>query len=91
MPSTAAATERIKAWQCIGCGKIDAHQPCIGICQDQKVDLVHACDYDRALARTTELESLVGLLAHTTPRAGEWEHSWRLLQERARGLLQSTP
>jgi len=90
MPSTAATTERIKAWQCIGCGKIDAHQPCIGICQDQKVDLVYACDYDRALARTTELESLVSLLARTTPRAGEWEHSWRLLQERARGLLQST-
>jgi hypothetical protein len=80
-------TERIKAWQCIGCGKIDAHQPCLGICQDQKVDLVYAYDFDRAMARTAELETLVRLLAHTTPRAGEWEHSYRLLQERARCLL----
>jgi hypothetical protein len=55
--SAATTTERIKAWQCIGCGKIDAHQPCIGVCQDQKVDLVYAYDYDRALARTAELES----------------------------------
>jgi hypothetical protein len=85
--SAATTTERIKAWQCIGCGKIDAHQPCIGVCQDQKVDLVYAHDYDRALARTAELESLVSLLAHTTPREGEWDHSYRLLQERARGLL----
>lgn len=81
------ATERIKAWQCIGCGKIDAHQPCIGVCQDVKVDLVYAFDHDRALARTAELESLVSLLAHSTPREGEWEHSYRLLQERAKALL----
>jgi hypothetical protein len=85
--TAAATTERIKAWQCVGCGKIDAQQPCIGICQDQKVDLVYADDYDRLLARTAELETLVRLLAHSTPRAGEWEHSYRLLQERARGLL----
>jgi hypothetical protein len=87
MQSAAATTERIKAWQCIGCGKIDAHQPCMGICQDQKVDLVYASDYDRLLAQTAQLETLINLLARTTPRAGEWEHSYRLLQERARGLL----
>jgi len=87
MHQAAKAIDRIKAWQCIGCGKIDAHQPCIGVCQDQKVDLVYAFDYDRALSRTAELESLVSLLAHSTPREGEWEHSYRLLQERARALL----
>ena len=80
-------TERIKAWQCIGCGKIDAPQPCIGICQDHKIELVHAGDYDRLLAHTRELETLVRMLAQTTPREGEWERSYRLLQERARGLL----
>jgi hypothetical protein len=77
----------MKAWQCIGCGKIDAPQPCIGICQDQKVELVYADDYDRLLARTGELETLLRMLAQTTPREGEWERSYRLLQERAQGVL----
>jgi uracil-DNA glycosylase len=27
----------VKAWQCVGCGKIEAPQTCIGICQDRKV------------------------------------------------------
>jgi hypothetical protein len=27
----------VKAWQCIGCGKIEAPQACIGVCQDRKV------------------------------------------------------
>ena len=80
-------TERMKAWQCIGCGKIDAPQPCIGICQDHKVELIYADEYDQLLARTQELQSLLRMLAQTTPRAGEWERSYRLLQERARRLL----
>ena len=80
-------TERLQAWQCIGCGKIDAPQPCIGICQDRKVELVYADEYDQLLARTQEAQALLRMLAQTTPRAGEWERSYRLLQERARRLL----
>jgi hypothetical protein len=80
-------TERMKAWQCIGCGKIDAPQPCIGICQDRKVELVYADVHDRLLARTSDLEAVVRMLAQTTPREGEWERSYRLLQERAQGVL----
>jgi hypothetical protein len=80
-------TERIKAWQCIGCGKIDAHQPCLGICQDVKVDLVYAGDFDRLLARNRELEALVLMLAQVMPRDGEWERSYRALQRRAQALL----
>jgi hypothetical protein len=26
-------TDYVKAWQCIGCGKIEAPQTCIGVCQ----------------------------------------------------------
>jgi hypothetical protein len=29
------SAERIKAWQCIGCGRIEGAQPCIGICEDR--------------------------------------------------------
>lgn len=65
-------TNRIQAWQCIGCGKIDAPQPCIGVCQDRKVELAGADDYDRALARIGELEGVLCMLARATPRDGEW-------------------
>ena len=32
-------SEHTKAWQCIGCGRIEAPQTCIGICEDCKVEL----------------------------------------------------
>ena len=80
-------TERIAGWRCIGCGKVDAPQPCVGVCQDRNVELVLAGDYDALLARTRELESTLALIARITPREGEWEASWRALQERARHVL----
>ena len=80
-------TERIAGWRCIGCGKVDAPQPCVGVCQDRKVELVLAGDYDALLARMQELESALALIARITPREGEWQASWRALQERARQVL----
>lgn len=80
-------TERMKAWQCIGCGKIDGPQPCIGVCQDRKVELVYADTYDILQSRADALEALLRTLAQTTPREGEWERCYRGLQERARRLL----
>ena len=44
-------SEHIKAWQCIGCGKIEAPQNCIGICEDRKVELVYASEHEDAMAR----------------------------------------
>ena len=70
----------MKAWQCIGCGRLEAESACIGICQDRPVELVYASDY-------VELERLVRQLAHTSPREGQWEQSYRALQKRARELL----
>ncbi|HEX6005035.1 MAG TPA: hypothetical protein VFZ14_13690 [Burkholderiales bacterium] len=88
-------SERMTAWQCIGCGRIEAPQPCIGVCQDRKVEFVYAGDYDETLAelgrvrdQTDALAAFVRQIAHTTPRAGEWEHTYRALQERARRLLE---
>lgn len=92
--SEAGPVEHIRAWRCIGCGKIEAPQPCIGICQDVAISLVDADAYDdtEALARgvrceVAELSTLVRRLAFTTPRDGEWERSYRALQDQARGLL----
>ena len=83
--------EYVKAWQCIGCGKIEAPQTCVGICQDRKVEFVYAHDHREAMARAqiqvAAMESLVRQIASTTPRQGEWERSYRALQERARHAL----
>lgn len=84
-------TEYVKAWQCIGCGKIEAPQTCVGICQDRKVEFVYAQEHREEIAhlqnRARALELLVRQIALTTPREGEWERSYRALQQRARLAL----
>jgi hypothetical protein len=89
-----AMTERVTAWQCIGCGRIEGAQPCVGICQDRKTDFVYASDHDEVLAqlalarqRAEALAALVRQLACTTPRKDEWERTYRALQARARQTL----
>jgi len=89
-------SERMTAWQCIGCGRIEGAQPCIGVCQDRKVDFVYASNHDEVLAQlaiarrqTEALATVVRQLAGTTPRDGGWERSYRALQARARGALAS--
>ncbi len=86
--------ERIAAWQCIGCGRIEGAQPCIGICQDCRAGFVHAADYDEVCAqlellrgRAEILIAVVRQLACVTPRSGEWERSYRALQVRAQQAL----
>jgi hypothetical protein len=73
-------TERIKAWQCIGCGRIEATATCLGICQDVPITVVSAADYDA-------LRGFLTQLVRTRPRDGEWERTYRAMQERARRLL----
>lgn len=87
-------TDYVKAWQCIGCGRIDAPQNCIGVCEYRKAEFVYAFEYEQVVAQATAaqrradaLEALVRQLAVTTPRAGEWERSYRALQEQARRAL----
>ncbi|MEO8103628.1 MAG: hypothetical protein ABI790_13970 [Betaproteobacteria bacterium] len=84
-------TEIVKAWQCIGCGKIEAPQQCVGVCQDRKIEMVYVQDHHAALAHTLSrvdaLESVLRQIVATTPRNEEWERSYRALQERARHAL----
>ena len=84
----------ITAWQCIGCGKIEAPQTCIGVCQDRKVEFVYAAEHEKTLAELARarrqaslLEALVRRLAHTHPHRDEWEHSYRALQAQALSTL----
>ena len=89
--------ERIVAWQCVGCGRLEAPQPCVGVCQDRKVTLVPADAYDAALARLNDaearlaaLESLARRMALSTPRNGEWEKSFRALRDEARRAMRQS-
>jgi hypothetical protein len=66
-------TEYVKAWQCIGCGKIEVPESCIGICQDGKVQFVYAFEHEEALSQLgiarrplNALGTLVRRLACTT-------------------------
>lgn len=87
MANESATTGRVKVWECIGCGRIEFPQPCIGICQDRKVEFVYASEHDEVLVQARALEALVRRFACTTPRAGEWERSYRAFQDQARRLL----
>jgi len=87
-------SEQFTAWQCIGCGRIEAPETCIGICQDRKVELVYASQHKMALEQLTkatlERERLVALLrrlAFTTPRNDDWKGAFRKFQEEARSCL----
>lgn len=78
--------ERIKVWQCVGCGRIDGPRPCVGICRDEKVEYVLAAEHERALQALIRLARTIAL---TTPREGECARHWRALQEEARRALAS--
>ncbi|HET9033331.1 MAG TPA: hypothetical protein VFN25_10550 [Dokdonella sp.] len=84
----------IPAWQCIGCGRIEAPQTCIGVCQDRKVFLVPMTDYQEALDTIQQLlgeidsmQRVLTRLACSTPREGQWEVSYRAAQVEAKALL----
>ena len=95
-------SEYVKAWQCIGCGKIEAPQTCVGVCQDRRVEFVYADEHRGAIAqlqhelarersRAAKLAALVRQLAGTTPHPGEWERSYRALAAQASRLLATLP
>jgi hypothetical protein len=86
--------ERLTAWQCIGCGRVESTQPCIGVCQERKTEFVYAADHDAALVQllcargqVQQLAELLHQLAHTMPREGGWERTYRAMQARAKQAL----
>ena len=91
IPQSADEVERIHGWRCIGCGKVDAPRPCIGVCQDRKCELVLAGDYDALLALAKRQAAVLSLIAAVTPREGEIAATWSALQRRARDVLAHSP
>lgn len=91
---TETAPGYVQAWQCIGCGRIEAPQPCIGVCRDRKVLLVGRDEHDAALAEIARLQNALAAAASrlsrfgsATPREGQWEASYRALQVQVREVL----
>jgi hypothetical protein len=89
-------TETLKAWECIGCGRLESSQPCIGVCRDRPVELVYAAEHARVLEQLTQaehraaaLEAIVRHLAWTSPRPGRCDETLTALRGRARELLAS--
>ena len=83
----AGMIDTIDAWQCIGCGRVIAERPCIGICTDKRVELVQAADYAALAWRVEQLEEVLKLIAHVSPKPDKLEASWAALQQRARQVL----
>lgn len=77
----------MKAWQCIGCGRIESDATCLGICEDVPITVVSASEYDAARRELDALRLFLQQLVHSSPRDGAWERSYRAMQERARRLL----
>lgn len=91
---TRAEARRVSAWRCRGCGRVEAPQPCIGVCSDQRVELVDAQDYETALAQLKRLEveherlvQFIRMVARNKPHEDCWEKSYRHLQELAEEAL----
>ena len=88
--------EVIEGWRCIGCGRVEASRPCVGICQDRRARLVELDNFvaalDRAessVARAAALEAFVRLVAATRAKPGGEEATLAALQIRARAALAS--
>lgn len=77
----------LQGWRCIGCGKVEAPQPCIGVCQDRPFRFVAVEAHESLQHRIAALEAVLALIAHTTPHAYKLPASWQALQQQARDAL----
>jgi hypothetical protein len=87
-------TDYLQVWQCVGCGRIEAPQTCIGVCRDRKVLLVGKDDYEQARAEADALRAQLAAIharllrfSVATPHAGRWEAAWQALQAQLREVL----
>jgi hypothetical protein len=74
--------------------RTEAPRECLGICVRDRVQFVSATDYDEvagmfadAVQQVAELSTVVRQFAGVTPRAGEWDRTWRALHSHAVSVL----
>jgi hypothetical protein len=90
----AEGVEVIEGWRCIGCGRVEASRPCVGICQDQRAQLVELEHLVAAVelaeiseARASALASFVRLVATTRAKPGGEKATLAALRNRAQAVL----
>jgi len=95
-PPRSAESEIVEAWGCPTCGRIDAPQPCLGVCVRRPVPMVEARCLHEVTARLSaaqaddaRLSALARLVAGITPHAGQVERTRAALRDRARGALEA--
>ncbi len=88
------SVEVIDGWRCIGCGRVEASRPCLGICQDRRARLVElsalveAIDEAQALeARLAKLMDFVRSVATTRAKPGAEDKTLSALRARAQEAL----
>jgi hypothetical protein len=86
--------EVIEGWRCIGCGRVEASRPCLGICQDRRARLVELDNFVAALerveasqARASALADFVRLVATIRAKPGGEQATLIALRSRAQTML----
>jgi hypothetical protein len=94
IPAEPAEPLRVATWACRTCGRIEAPQPCVGICVKNRTEMFAAADHDEILAaaadahrRAEQLGALVRKLAWATPHRDQYARSHRALRTEAHKLL----
>ena len=97
IPSPAHAVDEtgvVEAWGCPACGRVDAPQPCLGVCVRRPVLMVDAERFKGlaaavAAGRSAErrLSEVVRLAANIAPRDEQVEQTRTWLRSRARAAL----
>jgi hypothetical protein len=90
------SVEVIEGWRCIGCGRVEASRPCVGICQDRRASFVELDNFLVALeraetseARASALANFVRLVATIRAKPGGEETTLTALRNRAQAALAS--
>jgi hypothetical protein len=98
VPAEQAEALIVEAWGCPVCGRVDAPQPCLGVCIREPVLMEDAAGYRalaeqvaRARAADAELTTLVRLVAFVSPRAGQEQATWAALRARASAVRDRPP
>ena len=86
--------EYFPLWRCIACGAMGNSNPCIGVCDYHKLEVVRSVDYAELLDEATvimehlkKLTALAHRIADLPEEESERENSYRVLRDCARNLL----
>jgi hypothetical protein len=86
--------EYFPLWRCIACGAMGNSNPCMGVCDYHKLEVVRSVEYAELLDEATvimehlkKLTALARRIAGLPEEESERENSYRVLRDCARNLL----